>query len=38
LLLGSPAYDMAIDKLDQLRTEFTTWEELARSADFPATG
>ncbi|MFF8763541.1 oxidoreductase [Nocardiopsis dassonvillei] len=37
LLLGSPAYDMALDKLDQLRTEFTTWEELSRSADFPAT-
>ncbi|MFE1400324.1 oxidoreductase [Nocardiopsis dassonvillei] len=37
LLLGSPAYDMALDKLDQLRTEFTAWEELSRSADFPAT-
>ncbi|GAA2412168.1 oxidoreductase [Actinomadura vinacea] len=35
LLLGGPAYEMAIDKLDQLRTEFTTWETLTRSADFP---
>ncbi|MGW2151712.1 oxidoreductase [Nonomuraea bangladeshensis] len=35
LLLGSPAYDMALEKLDQLRTEFTAWEKLSRSADFP---
>ncbi|MFC7329454.1 oxidoreductase [Marinactinospora rubrisoli] len=38
LLLGGPAYDMALEKLDQLRTEFTAWEDLSRSADFPTTG
>ncbi|MFC3996163.1 oxidoreductase [Nocardiopsis sediminis] len=38
LLLGGPAYDMAIDKLDRLRAEFTAWEELSRSADFPEVG
>lgn len=27
---------MAAQKLDQLRTEFTTWESLSRSADLPA--
>ncbi|MFE3519172.1 oxidoreductase [Streptomyces sp. NPDC059166] len=36
LLLGSPAYDMALEKLDELRTEFTAWEDLTRSADYPA--
>ncbi|MDT0317164.1 oxidoreductase [Streptomyces millisiae] len=36
LLLGSPAYDMALEKLDELRAEFTAWEDLARGADFPA--
>ncbi|MFD5315672.1 oxidoreductase [Streptomyces sp. NPDC127098] len=36
LLLGSPAYDMALEKLDKLRAEFTAWEDLARGADFPA--
>ncbi|MGW9253095.1 oxidoreductase [Streptomyces albidoflavus] len=36
LLLGSPAYDMALEKLDELRAEFTAWEDLSRSADFPA--
>ncbi|MFJ8941080.1 oxidoreductase [Streptomyces sp. NPDC102365] len=35
LLLGSPAYDMALAKLDEMRTEFTAWEDLTRSADFP---
>jgi hypothetical protein len=24
--IGSPAYDMAVQKLDELRAEFTTWE------------
>jgi hypothetical protein len=27
---------MAGQKLDELRTEFTTWESLSRSADLPA--
>ncbi|MEU2288235.1 oxidoreductase [Streptomyces sp. NPDC013178] len=36
LLLGSPAYDMALAKLDELRAEFAAWEDLTRSADFPA--
>ncbi|MFF3736712.1 hypothetical protein [Streptomyces sp. NPDC002566] len=36
LLLGGPAYDMAMEKLDELRAEFTAWEDLTRSADFPA--
>lgn len=35
LLLGNAAYDGALSKLDELRTEFTAWETLARGADFP---
>ncbi|MGW5365271.1 oxidoreductase [Actinopolymorpha pittospori] len=35
LLLSGVAYDMAMHKLDELRAEFTTWEQLTRSADFP---
>jgi short chain dehydrogenase len=36
LLLGHPAYDMAMVKLDELRDEFTAWENVSRNADFPA--
>jgi NAD(P)-dependent dehydrogenase (short-subunit alcohol dehydrogenase family) len=35
LLLGNHAYDGAIEKIDQLRTEFTAWEAVSRGADFP---
>ncbi len=35
LLLGNDAYDGAIAKLDELREEFTAWEEASRGADFP---
>ncbi|GAA5015446.1 oxidoreductase [Actinopolymorpha pittospori] len=35
LLLGGTAYEMAMHKLDELRAEFTNWEPLTRSADFP---
>jgi hypothetical protein len=36
LLLGGPAYEMAMHKLDELLAEFSTWERLTRSADFPS--
>jgi NAD(P)-dependent dehydrogenase (short-subunit alcohol dehydrogenase family) len=35
LLLGNDAYDGAMAKLDELREEFTAWEEVSRGADFP---
>lgn len=35
LLLGNDAYDGAMAKLDELRDEFTAWEEVSRAADFP---
>lgn len=35
LLLGKAAYDLAIGKLDSLRTTFDDWRELTLSADFP---
>lgn len=35
LLLGNDAYDGAIAKIDELREEFTAWEEVSRGADFP---
>ena len=35
LLLGNDAYDGAIAKLEELREEFTSWEEVSRGADFP---
>lgn len=35
LLLGNDAYDGAMAKLDELREEFTAWEEASRGADFP---
>ena len=37
LLLGGPAYEMAMHELDELLAEFSTWERLTRSADFPST-
>ncbi|EFB40253.1 hypothetical protein pah_c221o051 [Parachlamydia acanthamoebae str. Hall's coccus] len=36
LLLGGIAYELANKKLDELRKEFKTWQELALSADFKA--
>ncbi|CCB87339.1 oxidoreductase [Parachlamydia acanthamoebae] len=36
LLLGRIAYELANKKLDELRKEFKTWQELALSADFKA--
>ena len=35
LLLGRFAYDLAIAKLDKLRSEFETWREVTLGADFP---
>lgn len=35
LLLGGPAYAMAMEKLERLRAEFTAWEPVTRAADFP---
>jgi NAD(P)-dependent dehydrogenase (short-subunit alcohol dehydrogenase family) len=35
LLLGNDAYDGAIAKLHELEKEFTAWERISRSADFP---
>ena len=35
LLLGNDAYDGALAKLAELRSEFTAWEQVARGADFP---
>jgi NAD(P)-dependent dehydrogenase (short-subunit alcohol dehydrogenase family) len=35
LLLGNNAIDAAIAKLDELRTEFTAGEAVARAADYP---
>ncbi|MDI1312074.1 oxidoreductase [Prosthecobacter sp.] len=37
LLLGNNAYNGAMAKLDELRTEFTAWEAVSRGADFPST-
>src|ERR1700761_5812116 len=34
LLLGKMAYDMANEKLDMLKDNFTAWKDLAISADF----
>lgn len=38
LLLGNDAYQGAMAKLDELRTQFTAGEAVARGADFPKTG
>jgi len=35
LLLGNDAYDAAMAKLDELRREFSAWEVVSRSVDFP---
>lgn len=35
LLLGNDSYDGAMAKLDELREEFTAWEDVSRGADFP---
>ena len=35
LLLGNDAFEGAIAKLDQLHKEFSEWEAVSRSADFP---
>jgi NAD(P)-dependent dehydrogenase (short-subunit alcohol dehydrogenase family) len=35
LLLGNDAYDAAMAKLEELRTEFSAWEAVSRGADFP---
>jgi len=35
LLLGEPAYKMAIEKLEMLRTNFESLKELTLSADYP---
>ncbi len=35
LLLGNDAYTGAMAKLDELRTDFTTWASVSRGADFP---
>ena len=35
LLLGEPAYKLAIEKVDQLRKNFESWKDLTISADFP---
>jgi len=35
LLLGNAAYEGATAKLNELRKEFSDWEEVARGADFP---
>jgi hypothetical protein len=34
LLLGTPAYEMAMEHLETLRTQFLEMEELTKSADF----
>jgi NAD(P)-dependent dehydrogenase (short-subunit alcohol dehydrogenase family) len=38
LLLGNDAFQGAMAKLDELRTQFTAGEAVARGADFPKTG
>ncbi len=35
LLLGNDAYEGAMAKLDELRKDFSDWEAVSRSADFP---
>lgn len=38
LLLGKPAYELAEQKLDNLKTNFEGWKELTFSADYPDAG
>ena len=35
LLLGEPAFKMALEKVDMLKQNFETWKELTLSADYP---
>ncbi len=35
LLLGEPAFKMALEKVDQLKSNFEAWKDLTLSADFP---
>lgn len=35
LLLGNDAFDGAMAKLEQLRQNFSSWEDVSRGADFP---
>ena len=35
LLLGEPAYKMALEKVDMLKENFEAWKDLTLSADFP---
>ncbi len=35
LLLGNDAYETAMEKLEELRVEFSAWEAVSRGADFP---
>jgi NADP-dependent 3-hydroxy acid dehydrogenase YdfG len=35
LLLGEPAYKLALEKIDMLKDNFETWKDLSLSADFP---
>lgn len=35
LLLGEPAYKLAVEKIDQLKENFESWKDLTLSADFP---
>lgn len=35
LLLGEPAYRMAMEKIDMLKHNFESWKDLTLSADFP---
>jgi NADP-dependent 3-hydroxy acid dehydrogenase YdfG len=35
LLLGEPAYNLAMEKIDQLKTNFESLKDLTLSADFP---
>lgn len=37
LLLGNDAYDGAMAKLEELRTDYAAWEGVSRGADFPFT-
>ena len=37
LLLGSASYSMATQKLENLKREYSEWEILSRSVDFPKT-
>jgi NAD(P)-dependent dehydrogenase (short-subunit alcohol dehydrogenase family) len=36
LLLGNEAVEVAFEKLEYMKAEFTAWEDVARQADFPA--